>query len=169
MPGKAKSLARASLSAAAGVAVLYLGAIVPGIRLSVLCVATLGVAFVKMSCPGWWPLGCYGVTAALALLLLPDKTLAVLYAVFMGYYPLVKLRAERCAGRLLRWGVKLGAFHAAALALFLLIRAFSLMTIPDGTAILVLWAAGLLFFLAYDYALGLLFLYYLRKIAGRIR
>ena len=105
MPTKTRALARSSLAAAAGVAALYLGSVLPGIKLSILFLAALGVVFVRLSCPGSWAWGCFAVTAALALLLLPDKTLALLYALLPGYYPIVKLRLERrkaCFTRL-RW------------------------------------------------------------------
>ena len=165
-----RALTRAALSAAAGVAALYLGSLLPSARLSILCVATLGVVFVKMSCPGRWALGCYAVTAALGLLLLPDKSLAVLYAAFMGYYPLVRLRAERFSNPAARWGLKLGAFFAAALALYLLAGSVSFLSAAvAGTALWALWAAGIAVFLVYDFALGQLILYYLRNIAGRIK
>ncbi len=170
MPSKAKLLARASLAAAAGVTALYLGAVVPTARLSLLCVATLGVTLVKMNCGGWWPLGCYAVTSLLSLLLLPDKTPAALYALFMGYYPLVKLRAERIDKPAVRWAVKLGVFHAAAAVLYLLIRsALFPAAAAAETAWWILWAGGVCFFLVYDFVLGQLILYYLRRIAGRIK
>ena len=170
MPTKARAMAYASVASALGVAALYLGSVLPSARLSILCAATLGVAFVKMSCPGWWSLGCYAVTASLALLLTPDKTLPVLYTLFFGYYPIVKLRAERFSDPRIRWGVKLGAFHAALGALLLLLRSASFLpSALEDTALWLLWIGGVVFFLVYDFVLGKLFLYYLRNIAGRMK
>lgn len=170
MSGGAKELARASLSAAAGTAALYVGSLLPTGRLVMLCVASMGVAFVKMSCSDAWALGCFAVTAALSLLLLPDKTLAVLYTAFVGYYPLIKLRSERFSSRIKRWGLKLGSFLAAELALWALADLIAPAgELFGGRAVWVVLIAGVGAFLVYDYALGLLFLYYLRRISGRIK
>ena len=170
MPTKTRALARSSLAAAAGVAALYLGSVLPGIKLSILFLAALGVVFVRLSCPGSWAWGCFAVTAALALLLLPDKTLALLYALLPGYYPIVKLRLERRKGRGIRWGLKLGVFHAAALAVWLLARSYApLSALLTGMSLWLIWAGALAAFLVYDYVLGQIILYYLRNIAGRVR
>ena len=87
MKDKVRPLAYGSLSAAAGVLLLFLASVLPNGRLAVLCIATLCVAFIRML-SGWkWALGCYAVTAALSLLLLPSKAMPILYAAFFGYYP----------------------------------------------------------------------------------
>ncbi|MBR6114934.1 MAG: hypothetical protein IKQ10_07070 [Oscillospiraceae bacterium] len=170
MSSGARALARASLAAALGTAVLYLGSLLPGGKLALLCVASLGVVFVKMSCPGFWAPACYFVTALLSLLLLPNKAPAILYAVFVGYYPLVKLRAERFAAPVKRWALKLGVFAAAMLALWLLSGSFApAAEVFEGAALWIVFAAAAAAFFAYDFALGQLILYYLRNIAGRIK
>ena len=170
MSDRTRSLARASVSAAAGTAALYLGSVIPGVRLSVLFIATLGVVFVRLSCSGAWAWGCYAVTAALALLLLPDKTLALLYALFPGYYPIAKLRLERLGSPWGRWGAKLACFHAALAVVWLLARWLTpLSELLSAAALWMLWAGALAVFLVYDFVLGQLILYYLRKFAGRIR
>ena len=169
MSSQVRSLTRSALSAAAGVTTLYIGSVLPGAKLSFLWIATLGVVFRKMSCSGWWPLGCYAVTALLSLLLLPDKTLALLYSLFMGFYPLLKLRAERLRRIWSRWAVKLGCFHVSALLLWAISRvSTSLRAAMGANALWFLWAAGLAFFLLYDYVLGQLILYYIRRFSGRV-
>ena len=169
MDASVKPLTRSALAAAAGVAILYIGSLLPTMRLSILCAATLGVVFVRMSCSVGWALGCYAVTAAAGLLLLPEKILAVVYAVFMGYYPVVKLWAERRANPIIRWGIKLAVFNAAA---FLLFYAFSAVFFDFTNSFLLKpWFSVLLgngVFVVYDYALGVLILYYMRNIARRI-
>ena len=169
MNGKARPLARSSLAAAAGVTALYLGSILPSARISILCISALGVAFVVMNCSSRWALGCYAVTGILALLLLPEKTLAFLYLLLPGYYPIFKLRAERFGTVWMRWGMKLAVFHGAFAASVLLTRLYApLAGMLSGRSLWFLWAAALAVFLLFDYVLGLLILYYLRSIAGRI-
>ena len=86
MDPSVKSLTRASVSAAAGFVLLYLSSVIPWGRLAILCAATIGVVFVRMSCSCAWALGCYAVTAALGILLLPVKSPSLLYGLFLGYY-----------------------------------------------------------------------------------
>lgn len=170
MKSSARPLARASLAAAAGVTALYLGSVVPGVRFTLLFIAALGAAFIRMSCAGSWAWGCYAVTAALSLLLLPDKTLAIIYALLPGYYPILKLRVERVRSVSLRYGAKLAIFHAAFALVWLSARLYSpLNALLHARAVWILWAGALFVFLLYDYVLGQMILYYLRKIAGRLK
>lgn len=169
-----KALTRSALAAAAGVVLLYLGSVLPSARLAILCASALGVVFIRVSCSARWALCCYAVTSAAALLLLPEKALAVLYTFFFGYYPIVKLWAERLRKPVLRWGVKLGVFNAALIvlnALFLAIGAGFPDFLDTGEKVVpaLVWLAGNGVFLLYDYALKILILYFLRHISGRIK
>ena len=168
MNGEAKDLARSSICAAVGVTALYLGSILPTARASMLCVSSLGTAFVAMRCRTRWALGCYAVTGFLALLLLPEKALALLYLLLPGYYPVVKLRAERFRSFGSRWGLKLGVFAAAAAAAAIITRLYApLKAVFSGTAAWLLAVGALGVFVIYDHVLGLLILFYLRKMSGR--
>ena len=168
MSGEAKALARSSICAAVGVTALYLGSILPTARLSILCASSLGTAFVAMRCRTRWALGCYAVTGVLALLLLPEKALALLYLLLPGYYPVVKLRAERFRSFWSRWSLKLGVFAAAAAAAVFFARLFApLKAVFSGTAAWLFVAGALIAFVIYDRILGLLILFYLRKMSGR--
>ena len=169
MSDSVRSLTRSALSAAAGVVVLYLGSVLPTARLAVLCLATLGVVFIATSCKSGWAWGCYAVTSTAALLLLPEKMLAVIYAAFFGYYPILKLRLERFGNIGVRWLLKLAAFNAALGVLYAAYKTVFTDLISTVLPVWALWLAANAAFAAYDYALGQLILYYLRKIAGRIK
>ena len=99
MNGEAKELARSSICAAVGVTALYLGSILPGARLSILCAASLGTAFTAIRCRARWALGCYAVTGVLALLLLPEKALALMYLLLPGYWGVRRRRGRRGTDR----------------------------------------------------------------------
>ena len=170
MRGKARALAYSSLSAAAGVTALYLGSVLPGARISILCIAALGTAFAALSCSARWALCCYAVTGVLSLLILPEKTIAFIYMLLPGYYPVFKLRAERFGNGWARWGLKLALFHAAFAAAVLIGRLYApLAVLLSGASFWLIWAGALAVFLLFDYVLGLLILYYLRKISGRLK
>ena len=170
MHDRVKALTRSALSAASGVAVLYISSVLPWGRLALICASALGVVFVRMSCSCSWALGCYAVTALLSLLLLPSKAPAILYAAFFGYYPVVKLSAERLGKKTLRWIAKLAVFNAALLALWTLAAA----VLSDAAGSLqlplwVMWVAANAAFVLYDFTIGQMILYYMRNIAGRLK
>ena len=170
MKGKARALAYSSLAAAAGVTALYLGSIIPGARVSILCISALGTAFASLSCSARWAFCCYAVTVALSLLILPEKTMAFIYMLLPGYYPILKLRAERFGNRWLRWGLKLAVFHAAFAAAVLVGRLYApLEVLLSGASFWLICAGALAVFLLFDYVLGIMILYYLRTISGRMR
>ena len=169
MNDSVRSLTRSALSAAAGVVILYLGSVLPGARLAVLCLSTLSVVFIATSCRVFWAWGCYAVTAAAALLLLPEKMLAVIYTVFFGYYPILKFKLERIGNVWLRWLLKLLAFNAALAALYAMYRIIFTELITSALPVWALWIVANAAFAAYDFALGQMILYYIRKISGRIK
>lgn len=170
MNGSVKNLTRSALSAAAGLVVLYLSCILPWGRLGLMCIATLGVIFVRMSCSCGWALGCFSVTALLGLILLPMKAPALAYALFLGYYPLLRIRIERVADRAGRLALKLVSFNAAAGVIWVGFRfLFSDLWAGMKMPVYLMWIAANGVFLVYDYALEQIMLYYVRNIAGRIK
>lgn len=63
----------------------------------------------------------YLATALLAVMLVPDKELALFYALVLGYYPPLKKVLDRLHPALLRWAVKLLFFNVATVAMYLLL------------------------------------------------
>ncbi len=156
----AKKLAQTAVLTALAVGILALGAVVP--------TATLGIAAVAGVCTGVCVLMLgkrqaillWLASSALALTLLPDKTLALSYALFFGPYPLAKALAER-AKPLWEWVIKIGLFLASFAACVWLLQAF--FTLPElPVSYPVLAAAGIAVFLVYDFGLSKL-LFYLEK------
>ena len=170
MKGPSRSLALSSLAAALGTVLLLLASAVPAGKLVVLCIASLCTVFVLCVC-GWkWALGCFAVTAALALILSPSKSAAILYGAFFGYFPIVKIFAERLKKPAARWAVKLALFNAVMIVLYLAASAVfqgSWGLFSDQPWIMLLLANGL--FILYDLALQQGILYFMRNIARRIR
>lgn len=173
MNSSVKALTRSALSAAAGLVVLYVSCILPWGKLALLCAAAVGVIFVRTSCAGWWATGCYCVTALLGLLLLPEKAPALAYALFFGYYPLIRLRTERISSKWARIGLRLAVFNAAAALIWFAFRsvitALAVNVDLDHTSVFLLLLAANGVFLVYDYALGQMMLYCVRNISGRFK
>ena len=151
-----------ALCAALSFVILALSLILPAQRLALLCLSSLGVVASLCRCGSPWALGSYAVTALLSILLLPEKSMPLAYALFFGYYPVVKLWIEKLSSAIGRYGLKLLCFNAAFAVFCFLLRLVSVLP----PAVLFLIANGV--FLLYDYALGKLILLYIRKIHGRI-
>ena len=167
----AGSIALAALLAALALVVLYLSVLAPTGRMGLVAVAGLLPAAAVVS--GGLSVGalCYGGTALLALFLLPDKGNALLYLLFFGPYPLVKSAAEQLrrpaelAVKLLFFNVMLTVFRFGLTAVFL-------PALPPAAADAVLWVlypAGNVVFLAYDFGFTKLIAFYTVRVDQVLR
>ncbi len=109
-----KSVALGGVFAALGVAIMWLGGLIP-VATYVCPMLCAVLVFIVLHAAGkkiaWC---CYAVIALLAALLSPDKEAAGVF-LFLGYYPIVKPLLEKSRIALL-W--KLLLFNAAAAALY---------------------------------------------------
>ena len=94
MKKKSRFIAVCAMFSALSVAVLYIASFFPTGRLGMVAAAALfGIAAViEATVKG----GCavYVVTALLGFLVVPEKSAPLLYALFFGYYPIIKSVAE---------------------------------------------------------------------------
>ena len=70
----------------------------------------------------------YVITAVLSFLLVADKEAALLFAVFLGYYPIVKGLIEKIKSKAAQYIIKLLLFNAAMIGAFFI--GTSLLSIP---------------------------------------
>lgn len=102
----------------------------------------------------------YGCVTVLSLLFLTDKECAVVFALFFGYYPILKLQLDRLKNRFAKWGCKLLLFNAAAVIsqlLMIVVFGMPLEAITEGLgqwALPVLLAMGNLLFGCYEWMLS---------------
>lgn len=163
-----KRISRLSLLAALGVGILYIGSLLPTAQLTVLAVSGfLGAVAVMMYSP-LWAFAVYAVTAALALLILPEKGCAVYYAAFFGYYPILKSFLEKIRDRRLSWLSKLGVYTAVFL-LWCFVGAGLFLGDAVTLRWYLLWPLGALAFVVYDICMSFLITFYIQKISGYIK
>jgi len=98
---------------------LYLGCFFQTIDMSICAIASLVIVIVTLEFGAKTAFMVYLATSALSLLLLPAKYIATLYAVFIGYYPLLKNLFERLP-RALSWFLKILVTNVALAVMFLL-------------------------------------------------
>lgn len=155
--------------AALGVVLLWLGSLVEVVDVSMAVVASLLCVFAVIEYGGGAPWMVFGVTAILSLILLPQKTPAAMYAIFFGYYPILKEKIERLP-RLGAWLVKEAVFNVA-LVLMLVTSRFLLFSADAPTTYLYLAVALLaeVIFPVYDIALTRLISFYVYRLRQRLR
>ena len=166
---KSWAMAYCGMAAALSVALMLLGAILPLAMFIAPAVAGFLILTVCVECGRKMAFTSYAAVSLLGLLFVPDKEVALIFAVLLGYYPLVKSAFERIRPAFLRVGCKLLLCNAAVLAMYSLLY----LLFPAGEAAqelknTVLWltlltlALGNAAFLLYDRALhNLLQLYQL--------
>lgn len=160
---KTKDLTRAAMLAALSVAVLLLASAAPTAQLALVALASLpSVALVLRGGYGI-ALAHYAVTAALALLLVPDKTCALWYAIVLGHYAIVKAWIEHLRRAWLEWLLKLLVFAAVSTLLYTAFSAAFFALLPQRQTWL-LFAALLVCFLVYDLGLSRLIGFYRQRI-----
>ena len=114
---------------------------------------------------------CWGGVSILAFLLLPDKFCAMLFMALFGLYPMIKALAERVSTLIGKYAFKLAFFNLALTVVFFTMGALMMASLPDlvGERIWLLYAAGNVVFLVYDYGLTKLIPFYLVRVDRAIR
>lgn len=168
MKNRSKSVALAGMLSALAVVFLLLGAMVELLDLSAAAMAALVVMVALIELGRGWACGVYAVSALLSVLLFPN-TATVAFAMFLGYYPVLKVFLDRIKPRLLQYAVKLLCFNAFLLLTFWLIKLLIGVENEwlDGS-LWMLFLLGNATFAVFDFALALLAPFYIKKIKNRI-
>lgn len=111
---KASSVAFGGVMAALAVTILCLGTLIPGMGYVCPMLCMLILRMVAGRCGTSLAWAWYGAVSILGTLLCPDKEAAALF-LFLGYYPIVKPKLDKCKLRIL-W--KLLLFNAATFAMY---------------------------------------------------
>lgn len=143
------------------VALMLLGTLIP--LSTYICPMLAGA----LAVPVVWELGrgsgwvLYAAVSVLSLILAPDKEAALLYALLLGWYPVLRPRLMRISKRPVRILVKLLLFNAAICAVYALL--LFVFVSPDLQAEAADWTGCMLFgilllgnftFLVYDQLLA---------------
>lgn len=165
---KTKKTVISAIICAFGVIVLYIGAVVDVLDLSVAALSSFGCVFAVIEFGGMYPWLVWTVTSALSLLLLPQKFPAVLYFLFAGIYPILKAKFERLHFAW-AWTLKLSLFNVALFLTALTVK-YVFIT-PDAPVSLswIAFALGNITFILYDIALSKIILLYIVKIRKKLK
>ena len=168
---RTKYITISAMLSALGVVLLAIGATVDVLDVTAAVFASLLCIYAVIEIGGAYPWLIWLSTSVLGLLLLPIKTPALFYALFAGFYPIVKEKLEKQKPPLALL-CKLGVFHlslAGIVAVFLLF--FPADALLENTTWLpfVLYGMSLVVFFLYDVALTRLISFYLIRLRHRFR
>lgn len=128
-----------------------------------------------------WAVGIYAATSVLGLLLVPNKEAVVLYAVFFGYYPVIKAIFESKLPKVAEYILKFAIFNVAiVLDFFIMTKIFGMpfevfMGIEGETGawvkyiVPIMLILGNIVFILFDIALTRIVTVYLRLWQKRFR
>ena len=154
---------------ALSVIILYLGCAIEVLDLTMSAIVSLLVVVIVIEMGYKYAYFAYLATSILSLLLLPQKSPAIFYACFMGFYPIIKSHVERINSAVWRWVIKLITGNAALVAMFLLLSLFVPDEFEGGWMLVATYILGLAAFIMYDIALTKLITLYFVKIRDRIK
>lgn len=164
-----KDLALAGIMTAVTVVILFAAVILPNMKIVCYGLSSLPMAALLLETNKRTGVMFYIATAALAMVLLPDKLAALPYVTVLGLYGLIKSIAERFPNRVVEWTIK-GIYFNATLFLygFLVYKLF----MPDLEFPIPLWAVILCaegLFVAYDYIYSICVWYYEKMIRKNVK
>ena len=154
---------------ALSVIILYLGCAIEVLDLTMSAIVSLLVVVIVIEMGYKYAWFAYLATAILSLILLPQKTPAIFYTCFMGFYPIIKSHVERFNSAVVRWTIKLVTGNVALVAMFLLIRYFVPDEFETGIMLITTYILGLAAFVMYDVALTKLISLYFARIRDRVK
>ena len=157
-----RRLAFASVGCALQVILLYLGALLDVLDISVAALAAFVNVWAVIELRGAWPWLMWGVTSAVSLLLLPAKSPAVLYLLLAGYYPMIKSLLEKCH-IVLSWVLKILIFNVAmTLTILACMKLLGMSGDFEGIVLPLFYVIGNPAFVLFDVAATRLITAYLR-------
>ncbi|MGM9653588.1 MAG: hypothetical protein ACI3XP_08135 [Eubacteriales bacterium] len=161
-----RRLVTCGILCALSVTFMLIGAITDILDLSMMMLATLCVAFPVIEIDVRWAWLVWGVTAALSLLLLPKKEIALLY-LLGGMYPIAKSAFERLHP-VLSWTLKLSMFNTVQLFYILLAQKILGLSGEGYEFVAGAMLLNNLVFLIYDFALTVFISFYLLRLRKRL-
>ena len=164
-----KRIALAGILSALSVVIMYIAAATEMLSLCGMIAAVFAVTFIYIEYGTKTALSVYGVVSVLTVLILPDKFTAVFFAVYAGYYPILKAKFEGMKSRLREWIFKIGSFNFVLILLFVLSKYVLVMETDTPVIELTVFALANLTFVLADTLATRLITLYLRKYRPQIK
>ena len=169
MWNKTQKLTRSGLLTALSCVLIFMTSFMPTMDLTVTAAAGLITSVTMIHCGASYSISLYGATSIISLIILPNKSMAVLYTVFLGCYPILKSYFERVKKRYIQWILKLINFNLVFCGLWLFAGEMLTAELPAVNGIMIIVQLVLnVVFVIYDIAVTRLISLYLRKFSKLI-
>jgi hypothetical protein len=169
MSKRVRKITVPALMASLSIVFIYLASVFPTGQLGLIAVSSLfGIAAVIETglISG---ILVYVASSILALIVVPNKLITLIYVMFFGYYPVLKSIAERVKNRVFEWVIKLLVFNGALTLMMFTIKSAiipqSLEKIPSA----VIYIGANVVFAVFDFGVSKLIAFYLNRISKNIR
>lgn len=174
---RTKRVAVSGVLVALGVIILYIGSIVEVLNISMAAIASLICVIAVIEYGRLYPIMIFAATSIIAMLLLPEKLTPSIYALLIGYYPILKELIERIGKKSMsrrlmipiHYALKLVFFNAALFVVVMV--AIHVLILPESAE----WLKILTFllanatFLVYDLALTRMISMYVFRLRSRFK
>ena len=164
---KTSKIALGGVCAALSVILLAIGSVITTLDISLAFTASVFIYILMLEYDGKTAFSVFAVTSALSILLMPQKSPAVMYLLFFGWYPFAKRKLEQLKN-LPAWILKIVIFNIslvlyALCAKYLLLLPFELNLVLFLTLLL-----ANVFLILYDICCTRFIVFYVNRIAPRI-
>ena len=145
---------------ALSVVILSLGSLFELIDITTAALASFIVVVAMLELGSYYPVLLYFATSVLSFLILPSKTVSLMYIMFFGFYPILKKYLERL-NRFLSWIAKFALFNVVFFAYYSIAKN---MLFPDLEQVMLPLALLInVIFFTLDLALTLFVTAYVRR------
>lgn len=175
MKTSSKVVALGGILAAAAIALMLFGSIIPFSTFSVPALASFCVIFMLIELGTPAAFLCYVAISVISMLIVADKEIALLFVCFFGYYPILKAFFEKKLKKPLAIIAKLLVFNVSMCGLYYVITHVfiieSVLTEFEAYTkyfILLLLALGNVLLIVFDFALTRIISLYLFKLRDRL-
>ncbi len=150
---KAKKIAIAGILTALAVVFLFVGSLFQTLDLSAAALGSIIILIALIELGKSWAMGVYAGASLLSMLLLPNKTAALIFMLFAGFYPIIKQPLNRIKPIWFSYLVRITVFNALLTVLvYVSTYFFGIDESFIGFGVII-YALSNITFLVYDFAL----------------
>lgn len=170
----AKRIAFSAMLMALAVVSLFGASVLPTAKIAILAITSVFGAITVAEYGAKYGTVHYIGVSILAFLLVPKKMMVIIYFIFLGYYPIVKMYIERINKRGAEWFIKLLVFNLFLVIAYFIFNAFFLPAMESVTVLIAvrylpaLIVASEAVFVIYDYVLSYIITYYYKVVRTKI-
>lgn len=112
------NVALGGICGALAVLAMLVTAIVPVLDFAMPAIAGSLMAIIVIEINKRWATVTYVAVSLVALLIVPSREVSLLFAMFFGFYPILKAVFEGLKSQTLAWGLKIGTFNVAVVVYY---------------------------------------------------